>query len=157
MDEFKEGLGLIKDCLVIIMIVWIGYFSIVQKSSWENEKTNLKEQIKILQYPEALEQFKAQEELHLRKIEQVREEMKLLQSSQCERIINDALEIADFYKRYKKKNDKIIYEIYLAYLDNINEASKSLMDKTLAESKEKHAKNTKPKTVIEKSSSQGRR
>jgi hypothetical protein len=145
MDEFKEGLGLIRDCFVIIMILLIGYFSIVQKSAWEIERANLKEQIKILQYPEALEQFKAQEEVHLRKIEHLKEEMKLLQSAQCERIINDALEIADFYKRYKKKNDKIIYETYLAYLDNINEASKSVMDKTLTESKEKHAKDTKPK------------
>ena len=157
MDEFKEALGLIRDCLVIIMVVWIGYFSIVQKGAWENEKASLKEQIKILQYPEALKQFKAQEELHARKIEQLREEMELLQSSQCERIINDALEIADFYKKYKKKNDKIIYETYLAYLDNINEASKSVMDKTLAESEEKHAKGTKTKTAIEKSSSRVRR
>ena len=140
MDEFKEGLGLIRDCLVIIMVLWMGYFSFVQKSAWENERANFKEQIKILQYPEALEQFKTQEELQSRKIEHLKEEMKLLQSAQCERIINDALEIADFYKRYKKKNDKIIYEIYLAYLDNINEASKSVMDKALAESEKKHAK-----------------
>ena len=143
MDEFKEAIGLIRDCLVIIMVVWIGYFSIVQKSAWENEKANLKEQIKMLQYPEALKQFKAQEELHLRKREQLREEMELLQSSQCERIINDALEIADFYKRFKKKNDQIIYEIYLAYLNNINEASKSVMNKALAESEEKRGKDTK--------------